>query len=125
MNILISKLNPKPIYEQIKEQIIQAILNGDVEEGDLLPSVRGLAKDLKVSVITTKRAYEDLEREGYVTSVVGKGTYIAEQDHDFIRRKYLKRMEALIKNLIEESAMIDLSLEEIKVLVERIYKEGK
>ncbi|MGF3113865.1 GntR family transcriptional regulator [Facklamia sp. P12937] len=123
MNILISKLNPKPIYEQIKEQIIQAILNGDVEEGDLLPSVRGLAKDLKVSVITTKRAYEDLEREGYVTSVVGKGTYIAQQDHDFIRRKYLKRMEELTRKLLEESEMIGLSLEEIKEMVERIFKE--
>ncbi|MGX7108031.1 GntR family transcriptional regulator [Facklamia miroungae] len=123
MNILISKLNPKPIYEQIKEQIIQAILNGDVNEGDLLPSVRGLAKDLKISVITTKRAYEDLEREGYVTSVVGKGTYIAQQDRDFIRRKYLKRMEELTKKLLEENQMLGLSLEEIKEMVERIFKE--
>ncbi|MGF3112578.1 GntR family transcriptional regulator [Facklamia sp. P9177] len=123
MNILISKLNPKPIYEQIKQQIIQSILNGDVNEGDLLPSVRALAKELKVSVITTKRAYEDLEREGYVTSVVGKGTYIAQQDHDFIRRKYLKRMEELTRKLLEESEMIGLSLEEIKEMVERIFKE--
>jgi GntR family transcriptional regulator len=77
MNILIASTSKEPLFQQIKEQIKQHIFSGELKEGDALPSMRALAKDLKVSVITTKRAYEDLENEGYLISSVGKGTFVA------------------------------------------------
>ena len=87
MNIIISNTSKEPIYKQIKNQIKQSIFKGELQEGDALPSIRALAKDLHISVITTKRAYEDLEQEGFITSVVGKGSFVAGQNSDLIREK--------------------------------------
>lgn len=125
MNILISKTNPNPIYEQIKRQIKQSILQGELTEGDLLPSVRKLAKELKVSVITTRRAYDDLEMNGYIESIVGKGTYVAKQDIKTLRKKQLIKLNEKIKILIEESNLIGLSLGELQALIDEAYKEEK
>ena len=125
MNILISKTNSNPIYEQIKNQIKQSILRGEMMEGDLLPSVRGLAKELKVSVITTRRAYDDLESNGYIVSIVGKGTYVAKQDIEILRKKQLIKLNEKIKALIKESDLIGLSLGELQALIDETYKEEK
>ncbi|MFL2072203.1 GntR family transcriptional regulator [Marinilactibacillus psychrotolerans] len=104
-------------------QIKQSILCGELTEGELLPSIRVLAKDLKVSIITTKRAYEELERGNYVTSIVGKGTYVAKQDIEIHRQKQLIKIEKNIRTLIYESKLISLNLKDIQGLIEKAYKE--
>lgn len=123
MNILLSRTTDKPIYEQIKNQIKKSILSGEMVEGESLPSMRKLAKDLEVSVITTKRAYEDLEAEGYVTSLVGKGTFVAKQDLGILKESKVRQIEDNFKILIEDSKMIGLSLEDLHVLLENKFKE--
>lgn len=123
MNILLSKSSDKPIYEQIKNQIKKSIIRGEMVEGESLPSMRELAKNLQVSVITTKRAYEDLEAEGYVTSFVGKGTYVAKQNLAVLKESKVTQIEEKLLEIIRDSKVIDLSLEELQLLVEKMYKE--
>ncbi|MFS8580193.1 MAG: GntR family transcriptional regulator [Novibacillus thermophilus] len=123
MNIIISNTSKEPIYEQIKNQIKQSIFKGELQEGDSLPSIRALAKDLHISVITTKRAYEDLEQEGFITSVVGKGSFVAGQNSDLIREKRLKWIEDKLTEVVTESKTLDISLEELKDMLELLYKE--
>lgn len=101
MYIHISNSSGKPIYEQILSQIKQAILTGELTAGDSLPSLRYLAKELKVSVISTKRAYEELEREGFIQSVPGKGSFVAPQNPDLIREEYLRRIETSLQEAID------------------------
>lgn len=93
MEIIIKNSSSQPIYEQIYAQIKDMILNGTLAEGDMLPSIRGLAKDLRISVITTKRAYDELEREGYVNTVGGKGCFVAGTNQELIREENLKKIE--------------------------------
>ncbi|AQS55106.1 GntR family transcriptional regulator [Novibacillus thermophilus] len=123
MNIIISNTSKEPIYKQIKNQIKQSIFKGELQEGDALPSIRALAKDLHISVITTKRAYEDLEQEGFITSVVGKGSFVAGQNSDLIREKRLKWIEDKLTEVVTESKTLDISLEELKDMLELLYKE--
>ena len=123
MNIIISNTSKEPIYKQIKNQIKQSIFKGELQEGDSLPSIRALAKDLHISVITTKRAYEDLEQEGFITSVVGKGSFVAGQNSDLIREKQLKWIEDKLTEVVTESKTLDISLEELKDMLELLYKE--
>ena len=123
MNIIISNVSKEPIYEQIKNQIKQSIFKGELEEGDALPSIRRLAKDLHISVITTKRAYEDLEREGFITSVVGKGSFVAGQNSDFIREKRLKWIEEKLAEIVFESKTLGISLHELKEMLALLYEE--
>ena len=92
MNILISNANDKPIYEQITTQVKNAILSGELHPGEGLPSIRALAKDLRVSVITTKRAYDELEKDGYLYTVPGKGCYVAEKNTQLVREGYLTQI---------------------------------
>src|SRR5690625_7602338 len=93
MQIIISNSSKEPIYEQITDQIKSSILSGELQEGDAIPSMRRLAKDLQISVITTKRAYEELEKAGFIYSMVGKGSFVAEQNLEVIREKKLKVIE--------------------------------
>lgn len=93
LNIIIKNSSSHPIYEQIYTQIKDLILNGSLKEGDPLPSIRGLAKDLCISVITTKRAYDELEREGYINTVGGKGCFVAGMNRELIREENLKKIE--------------------------------
>lgn len=123
MNILISNASKDPIYEQIKKQIKESILRGELQEGDSLPSIRGLAKDLHISVITTKRAYEELEREGFITSVVGKGSFVAGQNSDFLREKRLKWIEEKLTEVVSESKALDIGLQELVDMLELLYEE--
>ena len=97
MNISISNSSGKPIYSQISEQIKSAIISGALEEDEMLPSIRLLAKELRISVITTKRAYEDLERDGFITSVPGKGSFVARKNLAIIREEQLKKIEELLR----------------------------
>lgn len=99
MKILIRNSDPRPIYEQVASQIKSAILSGEVSEGTLLPSIRNLAKDLRISVITTKRAYDELEKDGFIQTVAGKGCYVAPKNMDFIREQHLREMEELLRKV--------------------------
>ena len=123
MNIIISNTSKEPIYNEIKNQIKQSIFKGELQEGDALPSIRALAKDLHISVITTKRAYEDLEQEGFITSIVSKGSFVAGQNSDLIREKRLKWIEDKLTEVVTESKTLDISLEELKDMLELLYKE--
>lgn len=97
MNIIITNATGQPIYDQIVTQIKNMIISGELKEGDALPSMRFLAKELKISVITTKRAYEELEREGFIVSYTGKGSFVAGTNQDFFREQKLKEVETYLQ----------------------------
>ena len=122
MHIHISNSSGVPIYEQIKDGIKSAILSGDLVEGEALPSMRILAKELRISVITTKRAYEELEGEGFIVSLVGKGSFVAEKNREFIREENLRRMETLLQQAVELGRMSGLEADEVKALVDLLYR---
>lgn len=123
MQIIILNSSKEPIYEQIAKQVKSAILAGEVQEGDALPSIRQLAKDLQISVITTKRAYEELEKAGFLYSIVGKGSFVAEQNLEVIREKKLKVIEEQLGAVIANSREIGLSLDELQQLLQILYEE--
>ncbi|MGE7624843.1 GntR family transcriptional regulator [Viridibacillus sp. NPDC096237] len=123
MQIIISNSSKEPIYEQITKQIKSSILTGELHEGTALPSMRNLAKDLKISVITTKRAYEELERSGFIYSIVGKGSFVAEQNLEVMREKKLKVIEEELSTVITNSKEIGLSLDELQQLTRILYEE--
>lgn len=123
MDILIDNTSKTPIYEQIVNQIKESIIHGELNEGDALPSMRKLAKDLKVSVITTKRAYEELENEGFTYSVVGKGSFVKEQNLEQIRERKLKLLEEMIDDVIQNSKSVNLSKDELFELINILYEE--
>lgn len=113
MNIIISNANNQPIYEQIYLQIKSAVISADLKEGDLLPSIRNLAKDLRISVITTKRAYDELEKDGYIYSVAGKGSYVAEKNTEILREAHLKEIEEHIRKILEIAPSCKLTIGDI------------
>ncbi|MBO1581998.1 MULTISPECIES: GntR family transcriptional regulator [Bacillus] len=123
MQIIISNSSKEPIYEQIKNQIKSLILTGDLKEGSPLPSMRQLAKDLQISIITTKRAYEELEKAGFIYSIVGKGSFVAEQNLDIVREKKLKVIEEQLLSVITNSKEIGLPLAELRELLTILYEE--
>lgn len=123
MNILISNNKDAPIYEQIYEQIKNAILDNKVGYDEPLPSIRNLAKDLKVSVITTKRAYTELENDGYITTVPGKGSYVAKLNENLISEYYLTELEKAIKTVMELNKHCKLNKREIIEIMETMEKE--
>lgn len=122
MKIIISNTSGNPIYEQIKDQIKAAILSGEIEENQLLPSLRQLARDLKISVLTTTRAYTELEQEGYVTNVQGKGCYVMGRGSELIREQLLRDIEDNLTAAIKASRRADVPAEELvsmlKILME-------
>lgn len=123
MNILISNSSDKPIYEQITSQIKQMIISGELEAGAMLPSMRTLAKELRISVITTKRAYEDLERDGFIHTIVGKGSYVAEKNLDFVREEQLRIVEEHLCKAVEGAKAGNISLDELIDIVKILYDE--
>ena len=123
MNIIISNSAEEPIYEQIVRQIKEAILKGELEEEELLPSIRNLAKELQISVITAKRAYDELEKEGFITTILGKGTYVAAQNKELMREKRLKIVEEKLIEAVIAAKTVNLSLEELKEMMGILYKE--
>lgn len=118
MNIIISNSSGEPIYEQITKQIKNLIFNETLCKGDSLPSIRNLAQELKISVITTKRAYEELEREGFIETIPGKGSYVAGQNKELLREKRMKLIEDKLLEAIEEGKLIGLSLDDLKDMLD-------
>lgn len=123
MNIIISNAAGIPIYEQIKEQVKAAIVNGDIAEGDKLPSIRHLAKELKISVITTTRAYNDLEQEGYIVTVQGKGCFVQPQNTELIREQKLREVEDHMASAITAGRLINLSDEALMGMYTLLLEE--
>lgn len=125
MNILISNTSGEPIYAQIVRQIRQMILQGELSSGTPLPSIRLLAKELQISVITTKRAYEELEREGLINSMVGKGSFVSGADQEFIREQRLRIMENKMKEIIDESKGLGIEFTEFIEMLKLLYEEDQ
>lgn len=123
MHIIISNSSDKPLYEQIIEQIKNLIMTGDLKEGDALPSMRLLAKDLRISVITTKRAYEELEREGFLVSITGKGSFVAGTNKELIKEQHYRNMETALTNAVKEAKISGISLEEMSDVLALLYEE--
>ena len=123
MNILISNSSDKPIYEQITTQIKQMIISGELAAGDQLPSMRMLAKELRISVITTKRAYEDLERDGFIYTVMGKGSFIADKNIEFVREEQLRIVEEHLNMAVTGAKAGGIGLDELKEIMKMIYEE--
>lgn len=123
MNIIISNSSDKPIYEQITAQIKSMIMTGQLKEGDILPSMRTLAKELRISVITTKRAYEDLERDGFIFTVVGKGSFVKAADTRLVREEKLKQIEELITKAVSLARQSGIERREIEEILEILYQD--
>ena len=124
MNIMISNASGKPIYEQISEQIKAMVLSGELREGDALPSMRLLAKELRISVITTKRAYEDLEKDGFIYTVVGKGSFVADTNRELLREEHLKRVEEYLEMAVRQARQAGISQEDVKEMLQILFEEA-
>ncbi len=123
MNILISNSSDKPIYEQITSQIKNQIIVGNLQAGDPLPSLRLLAKELRISVISTKRAYEELERDGFIESVAGKGSFVARQNAALIREEQLRIAEAYLQQAVDTAKIAGIPLGELSEMLQTLYHE--
>lgn len=122
MRIIISNSSSVPIYEQIKKTIIAQILSGELEENEMLPSIRKLAKDIRISVMTIKKAYDELEQEGYILTVHGKGSFIAPKNLELIKEQKLKEMEGYIEKIMEIAKQYQIKKQEIKELLDLFYR---
>ena len=125
MNVVISNQSGAPIYEQIKEQIKASILSGELSEGTPLPSLRQLARDLQVSLVTTTRAYSELELEGFVQTMPGKGVYVKKIDDAFVRDKYLKETEEALATAIQRGKLAGLSIDDLHKIMDTIERTNK
>ena len=124
MDIIISNSNGSPIYEQIYYQIKNLILTGALKQGDALPSMRSLAKELRISVITTKRAYEELERDGFIETVTGKGSFVGSNNLEFIKEEHLRVVEENLTNAVEAAKLCDYSLEQMIEYLSLLYQDN-
>ena len=122
MEIYISNAGNKPIYAQITEQIEAKILSGELREGEMLPSIRLLAKELQISVITTKRAYEDLERAGLICTQPGRGSYVSAQNKELLREAALKRVESCLESAIEQARSGGISAQELRRMLDLLLE---
>ena len=125
MDIIISNSSGVPIYEQIEEQIKNQIMTGELSAGENLPSMRVLAKELKISIITTKRAYEDLERDGFIESVMGKGTFVKAINSDIVREKIMFSIEELLEEAVDKAVIGNVSVDELGEMLKLLYEEKK
>ena len=124
MKILISNTSDCPLYQQIKDQIKDAVFRGELSEGDLLPSIRSFANDLKVSVLTIRRVYEELEREGFVTSQVGIGTFVSAGNLELLRESKRRLVEQKMQDMIQTAKMLNISKEELNAMMDILYEES-
>ena len=122
MHIVIRNSGDTPIYEQIVNQIKSAIISGELQEGEALPSMRLLAKELRISVITTKRAYDELEKEGFLYAVPAKGFFVAPKNTELLREENLKKIEAHLTEAVRLSASCGLSREELREMLELLWE---
>jgi len=123
MDIIISNSSNVPLYEQVKEQIKNKIVSNELKAGEILPSIRSLAKDLRISVITTKNAYDELEKEGYVETIPGKGTYVANKNAEIIKEEQLQKIESLMDTAISIAKISEISKKEIQDMIDILYGE--
>ncbi len=123
MDIIISNSSSSPIYEQITRQIKDHILQGELKAGDALPSMRMLAKELRISLITTKRAYEDLEKDGFIETVPGKGCFVAEKNMEFLREERLRQVEGLLQAAVDAAERCGLSREELREMLDVLCED--
>ena len=125
MNIIISNSSDKPKYEQITDQIKNMVMSGQLKEGMPLPSMRTLAKDLRISVITTKRAYEELERDGFIATMVGKGSFVKAADTRLVREEKLKRIEGLLAEAVNVANGSGIERAEVMEMLDLVYGNGE
>lgn len=125
MDIIISNASGRPIYEQIYSQIKNAVVSGELSAGDALPSIRALAKDLRISVITTKRAYDELEKDGYINTVAGKGCYVAPKDMNLVRESQLMEIERCMRRVLELAGPLGLGRAELLEMFSIIGEENE
>ena len=123
MNIIITNSSGLPIFEQIENSIKGAIFSNELKEGEMLPSVRSLANDLKISFLTVKRAYDELEKAGFIKTVQGKGSYVAPKNLDLIKEEKLKEIQGYIEKIYEVSKISNISKEEVIELFKMIFEE--
>jgi GntR family transcriptional regulator len=122
MKILLSNASPDPIYEQILRQVRAQILSGDLKEGETLPSIRKLAQTLQISVITTKRAYDELEHEGLIDTVGGKGTFVASPNLDFLREKRVAAVETKLREAMKEAEAAGIPAKDLKQMLDLLLE---
>ena len=123
MDIIISNSSGVPIYEQIEKQIKRQIITGDLQEGDALPSMRVLAKELKISIITTKRAYEDLERDGFIYSIAGKGCYVKGINSEIIKENLMYAIQEILETAVDKAILGKVSYHELEETLSLLYEE--
>lgn len=123
MRVLISNASPDPIYQQIVRQIKGQIISGELPEGEPLPSIRALARELQISVITTKRAYEELDKEGLIDTVGGKGTFVASENQEFLREKRMKIVEGKLAEAISEARSLGVDFHELEEMMHLLWEE--
>lgn len=123
MNIIISNLSDKPLYEQIKEQIKNAIISGELKEGEGLPSIRALANDLHVSVLTTRRVYDELESEGFVITKAGKGSFVAPENLELLRESKRRMVETKLLEAWETAKSLGISKKELYSMMDLLFEE--
>lgn len=123
MDIIISNTSGVPIYEQIEEQIKSQIMTGSLVAGEALPSMRVLAKELKISIITTKRAYEDLERDGYIESVTGKGSFVKAVNSDIVKENMMFEIQELLDKACDKAVIGKVTRDELKEMIDLLYDE--
>jgi GntR family transcriptional regulator len=124
MKVIISNTSDSPLYQQIKDQIKDAILKGELREGDALPSIRAFANDLKVSVLTVRRVYEELEKEGFVTSQVGIGTFVSTSNMELLRDSKRRLVEQKMLDMLQTAKSLDISKEELISMMDILYGEN-
>ncbi len=122
MDIIINNASNQPLYEQIVTQIKQLIISNVLKEGEALPSMRLLAKELKISVITTKRAYEELEREGFIETVTGKGSFVSAKNPELLKEESYRIIEQYLNKVVEKAKLCGLSKQEILELLDTLYE---
>lgn len=123
MVVLIDNKSGLPIYDQIYSQIKSQIINGDLKEDEALPSIRSLAKDLRISVITTKRAYDELEKEGFIYTVPAKGCFVARKNVELLREENLKKIEDYMQRIMELSVSCNLTKSDVVDMLNLIWEE--
>ncbi|MCI5594143.1 MAG: GntR family transcriptional regulator [Eubacteriales bacterium] len=125
MNIFINNKSGTPIYDQIYSQIKSQIISGQLAEDTILPSIRNLAKDLRISVITTKRAYEELEKDGFIYTVSGKGCFVAARNTELLREENLKKIEGHIEEILKLAASCNLTRQDISDMIDILWEDTK
>ncbi len=125
MHIVIINQSGSPIYDQIKEQIKEMVLSGELKEGETLPSIRQLAKDLRISVITTARAYSELEQEGFIATMQGKGSFVLPQNSDLMREQYLRRVEEHLAEALHDAKLAGIDNETLRQMLDLLMREDE